>query len=51
MDEETWENEGNSIWSYKEELPVLKDNLFNLALIAAYMKENPDVYLEFYDSY
>ena len=51
MDEETWESEGDSIWSYKEELPVLRDNILNLALIAAYMKDNPDVYLEFYDSY
>ena len=51
LDEERWENEGDSIWSYEEERPVLIQDIINLALIHAFMRENPDVYLEFYDSY
>ena len=50
-DEEKWEDEGNSIWSYTEIRPVLIQNIINLALIHAFMCENPDVFLEFYDSY
>lgn len=51
MNKETWEEEGDSIWEYDEILPILQQNVMNLAIIAAFMKNNPDVYLEFYDSY
>lgn len=51
LNEETWEDEGNSIWSYEEIRPVLIQNIVNLAAIHTFMCENPDVYLEFYDSY
>ena len=51
LNEETWENEGNSIWSYEEIRPVLIQNIVNLAAIHTFMCENPDIYLEFYDSY
>ena len=51
LDEERWEDEGDSIWSYKEIRPVLIQDIINLALIYAFMCENPDVYLVFYDSY
>ena len=51
LDEERWEDDGNSIWSYEEERPNLIQNIINLALIHAFMRENPDVYLVFYDSY
>ena len=51
LDKERWENEGDSIWSYEEIRPVLIQNIINLALIYAFMRENPDVYLVFYDSY
>ena len=51
LDKERWENEGDSIWSYEEIRPVLIQNIINLALIHTFMCENPDVYLEFYDSY
>ena len=51
LDKERWENEGDSIWSYEEIRPVLIQNIINLALIHAFMRENPDVYLTFYDSY
>ena len=51
LDEERWEDEGDSIWSYKEIRPVLIQDIINLALVYAFMCENPDVYLVFYDSY
>ena len=51
MNKEKWEEDGDSIWDYNEILPILQQNVINLAIIAAFMKNNPDVYLEFYDSY
>ena len=51
LDEGTWENEGNSIWTYQEIRKVLIENIINLALVYQLMLYNPDVYLEFYDSY
>lgn len=51
MDKEKWEEDGDSIWDYDEILPILQQNIINLAIIAAFMKNNPDVYLVFYDSY
>ena len=51
MDEDYWEENGDSIWTYDEFKENLKNDLINFALILGYMNENPDVYLEFYDSY
>ena len=51
MNQEKWEEDGDSIWDYDEILPILQQNVINLAIIAAFMKNNPDVYLIFYDSY
>lgn len=51
MDEDFWEENGLSIWTYEEFKPHLEENLINLALILGYMNNNPDIYLEFYDSY
>lgn len=51
MNKETWEEDGDSIWDYDEILPILQQNVINLAIIASFMKNNPDVYLVFYDSY
>ena len=51
MDKEKWETEGQSIWEYDEILPILKRDIINLAIMAAFMQENPDVFLVFYDSY
>ena len=51
MSKEKWEEDGDSIWDYDEILPILQQNIINLALIASFMKNNPDVYLIFYDSY
>ena len=51
LNEEKWEDEGNSIWNYEQVRPVLLQNIINFAAIHIFMCENPDVYLEFYDSY
>ena len=51
MNKETWEEDGDSIWDYDEILPILQRDVMNLAIIASFMKNNPDVYLVFYDSY
>ena len=51
MSKEKWEEYGDSIWDYDEILPILQQNIINLALIASFMKNNPDVFLVFYDSY
>ena len=51
MNEETWEEEGNSIWTYQEIREHLAYDLVNFSLMIGYMKQNPDVYLEFYESY
>ena len=51
MNEETWEETGHSIWTYQEIRERLADDLVNFSLMIGYMKNNPDVYLEFYDSY
>ena len=51
LDKERWENEGQSIWTYEEIREHLITDICNLAVIYGFMKINPDVYLEFYDSY
>lgn len=51
MDEKVWEEEGQSIWLYDEIKPRLEQDIVNLILMIPFMRVNPDVYLEFYDSY
>ena len=51
LDKERWEDEGDSIWEYDEIKDMLVQNIVNLSIIQSYMTINPDVYLEFYDSY
>ena len=51
MNKEKWEKEGDSIWDYEEIIDTLQRDVGNLAIIASFMKNNPDVYLIFYDSY
>lgn len=46
-----WEAEGRSIWDWDVMRQWLKTDLQNLKLMEQFMRENPDVYLEFYDSY
>lgn len=51
LDPNRWEDEGDSIWSFEEIRAQLIVSIINLAAIEIFMKENSDVYLEFYDSY
>ena len=53
MDKDTWKKDeyDSTIWEYDEILPVLQQNVMNLAIIASFMVNNPDIYLVFYDSY
>ena len=51
LDEEKWENEGRSIWEYEVARPHLVHDIITLALLYGFMQQNPDVFLEFYDSY
>ena len=51
LDEGRWEEEGRSIWDYDQARPHLIEDIINFACIYGFMKDNPDVYLEFYDSY
>ena len=51
MNEKRWEDEGSSIWDYNEIHDYLVRDIVNFALIMAFMENNPDIYLEFYDSY
>lgn len=51
LDKEKWEDEGRSIWTYEEARLGLIRDIINLSLMVDYMAKNPDVYLEFYDSY
>ena len=51
LDKERWEDEGSSIWEYDEARSHLVEDIGNLAIIYGWMLQNPDVYLEFYDSY
>ena len=51
LDEERWDDDARSIWTYKEIRPVLIQNIINLSIIYTFMFGNPDIYLIFYDSY
>lgn len=51
LNEEKWESEGNSIWEYKDIKDTLLNWIINFAFLQEYMRQNPDIYLEFYDSY
>lgn len=51
LDEKRWEEDGQSVWSYEEVREHLIADIINFSEIYAFMQANPDVYLEFYDSY
>ena len=48
MNEKEWVNQGNSMWTYQEVLPYLRQNLNNLLIMMKYIENYPDTYLEFY---
>ena len=51
LNETKWNEEGDSIWEYESAARNLINVIVNLSTIYAFMQNNPDIYLEFYDSY
>ena len=51
IDKDKWEEEGRSIWTFEQVLPILLRDLINLSIVYVLMLIAPDIYLEFYDSY
>ena len=51
LNEEKWENEGNSIWEYESARRHLVEDIINYSILYSFMQQNPDIFLEFYDSY
>jgi len=51
LDEDNWDEYGDSIWEYEEARPGLQRDIINLILIIPFLRDHPDAYLEFYDSY
>ena len=50
-DKVAWKDEGRSIWTYSEIEPILQRDIINLTLMVPFIQANPDVYIEFYDSF
>jgi hypothetical protein len=48
MNEAVWKNSGDSMWTYDEVLPYLRQNIDNLIVMMNFMKYNSDIYLVFY---
>lgn len=51
LNEEKWEKEGESIWEYESARRHLVEDIINYSILYSFMQQNPDVFLEFYDSY
>lgn len=51
LDEEYWDEHGDSIWLYEEILPRLMDTLLILGWLYGEMKNDPNITCTFYDSY
>ena len=51
LNKEKWDTEGDSIWEYEDAAGNIVQVIINLAAVYAFMVNNPDVYLKFYDSY
>lgn len=51
LNKDRWENEGGSIWTYDEARSNIINWIINLAILSEWLKQNPDCYLYFYDSY
>lgn len=51
LDKDKWEEQAESIWEYDEIRHRLIQQIINLSIIYTFMLNNPDIYLEFYDSY
>ncbi len=51
FNEQHWENEGDSIWTYDEMFDNLVNSVLTLEWMKWYLEEHPDVTCYFYDSY
>ena len=51
LNEEKWDKEGESIWEYESARRHLVEDIINYSILYSFMQQNPDVFLEFYDSY
>ena len=51
FDEKIWDNEANSIWSFKEIRECLLKQISNLYNLLAYWNSHPNLEVYFYDSY
>ena len=51
LNENYWNENDDSIWAYEEMFDKTYEILINLEYLKKYLKENPSVKCEFYDSY
>lgn len=51
LNENYWNENDDSIWSYEEMFDKTYEILINLEYLKKYLKDNPNVKCEFYDSY
>lgn len=51
LNENYWNENDDSIWSYEEMFDKTYETLINLEYLKKYLKDNPNVKCEFYDSY
>jgi hypothetical protein len=51
LNENYWNENDDSIWAYEEMFDHTYEILVNLEYLKKYLKDNPDVKCEFYDSY
>lgn len=51
FNEQYWEDEGRSIWTYDEMFDNLVNSVLTLEWMKWYLEEHPDVSCYFYDSY
>ena len=51
LNENYWNENDDSIWDYEEMFDKTYEILINLEYLKKYMKDNPSVKCEFYDSY
>lgn len=51
LDKDIWDEEGRSIWDFKDMKFTLHSDIVNLLLMKEWIKTHKDIYIEFYDSY
>lgn len=51
LSKEYWEENSDSIWEFEDYVENMLQILLNLKWLETYWQENPDIKVEFYDSY